>query len=99
MIVNWKKTSATELVSQWQGMHLRVYWDLFNSAWRLALTAPVGYVLGCNGRRAATVTGGWRSSRQATEAVDGVMEKLIRAAVPPPTAVQHARRKVVVYAG
>ena len=81
MIVSWKKASATELVSRWQGMHLRVYWDLNKTAWLVEVAAPSGQVLECSGRQVARIVGTWHSSAAAINAVDTAMDHVIRRAI------------------
>ena len=86
MIVNWKRLSALEYVSQWQGMHLRVYW--MDNSWRAEVSALGDAVLACNGQPAARVRGAWATHHAAIDAVDMAMNKVIRQAVPPPVAHQ-----------
>jgi len=86
MIVNWKRLSAPEYTSQWQGMHLRVYW--VDNAWRAEVSALGDGVLACNGLPAVRVQGAWASHHAAIDAVDVAMNKVIRRAVPPPVARQ-----------
>jgi len=78
MIVQWKAVSQDEFQATWAGMLLCLARD--NERWRLWLyPVKAGDTLEVNGLPGAAARGRWATAAAAKEAVDGAMNRVLRA--------------------
>jgi hypothetical protein len=77
MIVNWKSDGPERFVTEWRGMAL-ILSHLPSGQWGLGVvTSRLEGVLVCNGLPGAVIRQRWATHRQAMQAIDTVMERVV----------------------
>ena len=77
MIVKWTALGMDQHRTTWCGMDLLL--QRTGNVWCLLVTpVDINAALEVNGKQLATISTRWSSSKAAMEAIDGVMERLIR---------------------
>lgn len=76
MIVNWKSDGPERFVTEWRGMAFSLL-RLPTGQWGMTVVAQGGAMLECNGLPGAIIKQRWATDRQAMQAVDAAMERVV----------------------
>ena len=77
MIVKWRSDGPERFVTEWRGMALSLVHLPVTGKWGMTLVAQGGATLECNGLPGAIVRQHWDTARQAMDAVDAVMDRVV----------------------
>jgi hypothetical protein len=77
MIVKWNAEGLGKYTTEWRGMKLDLCHAPSGQWGIVVVVARLGGVLVCNGLPGAVVRQRWATARQAMEATDGVMDRVV----------------------